>query len=183
MDSSMSNIETTGQVPAIVAIVGASESGKTTLIEALIAHLKLRGYKVATIKHVPGEVSFDIPYKDSWRHIRAGSEATLIVSAGQVILVKPTLGELSLSEAAQLLGSAYDILLAEGFKQSDVPKIKVCKGSEDDSALQLKNVIAVVSGKTVESSARSFSPNEAGRLADFLVETLLKSGRGATKDS
>ncbi len=178
MVSSMSSLEITGQAPAIVAIVGASESGKTTLIEALIANLKSRGYRVATIKHVPRELSFDRPYKDSWRHIRAGSEATLIVSAGQAVLVKPTLSELSLNEAARLLGSEYDILLAEGFKQSDAPKIKVCKGSEDGSAVQLKNVIAIVSGRQIESGVRSFSPNQVDRIADFLEEMFLKSRRG-----
>ncbi len=179
MALSMSSAETTGRVPPIIAVVGASESGKTALIEALIADLRSRGYRVATIKHAPRELSFDRPYKDSWRHIKAGSEATLIVSARQIVLIKPTLSELPLNEAVQLLGAEYDILLAEGFKQSDAPKIKVCKGPEDGSVFGLKNLIAIVSRTPVESRVRSFSPNDIDRLVDFLEEMFLKPWREA----
>ncbi len=62
-------------MPPIVSVVGKSKSGKTTLIEKLIQELKSRGYRVATIKHIPQGVSFDEPGKDSWRHLQAGSEA------------------------------------------------------------------------------------------------------------
>ena len=61
-------------MPAIVAFIGHSEVGKTTLIEKLIKELKSRGYHVATMKHAGRESSLDEPGKDSWRHIQAGSE-------------------------------------------------------------------------------------------------------------
>ncbi len=64
----------------IVSIIGSSNSGKTTVIEKLIQELKSRGYRVATIKHTPQEVFFDEVGKDSWRHIQAGSEATILSS-------------------------------------------------------------------------------------------------------
>ncbi len=174
----MSSLETTERVPPVIAVVGASESGKTTLIETLVTNLRSRGYRVATIKHAPRELSLDRPYKDSWRHIRAGSEATLIVSAGQIVLVKPMLGEVTLEEAARFLGSGYDIILAEGFKKSDVPKIKVCKGAEDGNVLDFTNLVAVVSRWPVESRVRVFSPTEADRLTDFLEEMFLKFKKG-----
>ena len=40
-------------MPPIVSVIGNSKSGKTTLIEKLIQELKSRGYRVATIKHIP----------------------------------------------------------------------------------------------------------------------------------
>ena len=43
----------------IVSIVGKSNSGKTTLIEKLIRELKLRGYRVATVKHTPHGMNLD----------------------------------------------------------------------------------------------------------------------------
>ena len=65
-------------MPPIVSIVGRSKSGKTTLIEKLVAELKERGYRVATIKHAR-EINFE-PGKDSWRHLEAGSQATAVSS-------------------------------------------------------------------------------------------------------
>ncbi len=77
-------------MPPIVSVIGNSESGKTNLIEKLIQELKSRGYRVATIKHIPQGVNFDEPGKDSWRHIQAGSEATAISSSDRIVLIKPS---------------------------------------------------------------------------------------------
>ena len=55
-------------MPPIVSVIGKSKSGKTTLIEKFVQELKSRGYRMATIKHIPRGVSFDEPGKDSWRH-------------------------------------------------------------------------------------------------------------------
>jgi len=173
----MSNVRAVKRTPPIVAIVGASKSGKTTLLESLIARLKSRGYKVGTIKHALANLSFDKAYKDSWRHIQAGSAATLILSSTQLVLIKPVLHELTLGEAAQLLGADYDILLAEGFKQSEVPKIKLYRDSEGANAFDLKNLIAVVTEKPIECGVRNFSPKAIDELVDFLEENFLKPKR------
>ena len=55
-----------------VSIVGRHNSGKTTLIEKLIAELVGRGFDVGSVKH-HSHVGFDIdiPGKDSWRHRHA----------------------------------------------------------------------------------------------------------------
>lgn len=175
----MSDIKAVRRTPPIIAIVGTSKSGKTTLIESLIARLKSRGYRVGTIKHALANLSFDKPYKDSWRHIQAGSMGTLILSSTQLVLIKPMLYEISLDEAAQLLGADYDIVLAEGFKQSGVPKIKLCRGSEKVNTFGLKNLIALVTEKPIECGIRNFSPKAVEELVDFLEENFLKPKRKA----
>jgi len=59
--------------PAI-AIVGRHNSGKTTLIEKLIAEMVSRGLDVGSVKH-HSHVGFEIDYpgKDSYRHRAAGA--------------------------------------------------------------------------------------------------------------
>ena len=66
---------------AILSIVGKSKSGKTTLVEKIIAELKRRNYRVATIKHHshPG-FEIDHPGKDSWRHAQAGSDHAVVAA-------------------------------------------------------------------------------------------------------
>lgn len=177
----MSSTEAGERIPPIIAVVGASKTGKTTLIEGLTAKLKSRGYRVATIKHAAAKLSFDKPFKDSWRHIKAGSVVTLVVSSVQLVLIKPLFHELSLDEAVQILGVDYDIVLVEGFKQSDVPKIKLCGKSETVEEISLRNLVAIVTERPLEAGVRCFSPKEVDRLVDFLEESFLsKSPRKGT---
>ena len=66
--------------PALVAIVGKSDSGKTTLIEKLVPELVRLGLRVGTVKHDAHSFEIDHPGKDSWRHGQAGAEAYVIAS-------------------------------------------------------------------------------------------------------
>ena len=68
--------------PALVAIVGKSDSGKTTLIEKVVPELVKLGLRVGTVKHDAHSFEIDHPGKDSWRHGQAGAEAYVIASPG-----------------------------------------------------------------------------------------------------
>ena len=57
-------METALKPPPVVAVVGPTNSGKTTLVEKLIRELCARGYRVATVKHAPQESSVDLPGSD-----------------------------------------------------------------------------------------------------------------------
>ena len=67
-------------VPAI-AFIGYQNSGKTTLVEKVIAELTRRGLRVGSLKH-HGHHGFDIdvPAKDTWRHHQAGSKHVGLVA-------------------------------------------------------------------------------------------------------
>ena len=141
-------------MPPIVSIVGKSKSGKTTLIEKLIGELKSRGYRVATIKHIPRGVNFDEPGKDSWRHIQAGNEATAVSAPDKIVMIKPVGQDVTLDEIGRLLGEDYDIILTEGFKQGNAPKIEIHR---KDAGALLKNIkkrIAIVANEPLEPKAR-----------------------------
>ena len=161
-------------MPPLVSIVGKSESGKTTFIEKLIKELKSRGYRVATIKHTPQGMTFDEPDKDSWRHLQAGSEATAIASPNKVVLIKPTGQDLTLEEIVRFLGEDYDIILAEGFKQSDAPKIEVHRKEAGSPLNNIKKLIAIVTNEPLETKTRQFSLQDIKGLADLLEEGFIK---------
>ena len=164
-------------MPPIVSIIGKSKSGKTALIEKLVGELKSRGYRVATIKHTPHGMTFDKADKDSWRHIQAGSEATAIASPGRIALIKPIAQELTLDQIARLFGEEYDIILAEGFKQSDVPKIEVHRKEVGPPFSRIKKLIAIVTDEPLETKTRQFSLQDIKGLADFLEEGFIKPQR------
>jgi len=72
----------------IVSIVAKSSSGKTTLLEGLIAELKQRGYRLAAIKHSAHGFDLDHPGTDSWRLSQAGSDTVAIVMPQMLALIK-----------------------------------------------------------------------------------------------
>ncbi|MDD4876074.1 MAG: molybdopterin-guanine dinucleotide biosynthesis protein B [Dehalococcoidales bacterium] len=161
-------------MPPIISIVGKSNSGKTTLVEGLILELKSRGYRVGTIKHTPQEVQFDEPNKDSWRHIHAGSDATAINSAGQVVLIKPVNADITLDEIVRSFGEDYDIILAEGFKQDNAPKIEVHRREIASPLSNIKKIIAIATDEPLETDTRQFSLQDVKGITDFIESGFIK---------
>jgi len=163
-------------MPPIVSIVGKSKSGKTTLIEKLIGELKSRGYQVATIKHTSQNLAFDEPGKDSWRHTQAGSKATVISSPDKLVLIKPV-GNISLKQIAHILGEDYDIILTEGFRLGDAPKIEVHRKQSGPPLASVKKRIAIATDEPLETKTRQFSLEDVKGLADLLEEGFIKPQR------
>jgi molybdopterin molybdotransferase len=110
----------------IVSIVGRSESGKTLLMEQLIAEFKRRGYKVAALKHSHcGVIEVDRPGKDTWKFAQAGSDAVCISSPRKLALIKKSDHDLRIDEVLPIIGQEFDLVLVEGFKKSHLPKIEM----------------------------------------------------------
>jgi molybdopterin-guanine dinucleotide biosynthesis protein B len=164
-------------MPPIVSIVGKSKSGKTTLIEKLIGELKSRGYRVATIKHTAQKLTFDEPGKDSWRHTQAGSEATMISSPDKMVLIKPAAKGISLEQIARLLGEDYDIILTEGFRHGNAPKIEVHRQKAGPPLATAKKLIAIATDEPLETKTRQFSLEDIKGLADLLERGFIKPQR------
>jgi len=161
-------------MPPIVSIVGKSKSGKTTLMEELIGELKSRGYRVGTIKHTPQGMTFDELDKDSWRHIQAGSEATAVSAPNKVVLIKPVTQALTLDEVARLVGEDCDIILTEGFKQGNAPKIEVHRREVGPPLSAVKKLIAIATDEPLETKTRQFSLQDIEGLADLLEQGFIK---------
>jgi len=164
-------------MPPVLSIVGKSKSGKTRLIEGLISELKSRGYRVATVKHAPRGFCFDKPNTDSWRHMQAGSEATALGSSDRIVLIKPVEQDLGLDELARLLGEEYDIVLAEGFKQSSVPKIEVHRKEIGPLFNSVRKRVAIATDEPLETKTRQFSLEDIKGLADLLENGFIKPQR------
>jgi molybdopterin-guanine dinucleotide biosynthesis protein B len=161
-------------MPPVVSIVGKSRSGKTIVIERLIGELKSRAYRIATIKHAPQWASFDEPGKDSWRHIEAGSETVVVSSPNNIVLVKPVSEDTPIEEIVRLLGEDYDVILTEGFKQGNAPKIEVHRKDVGVPLEDIKKRIAIVTDEPLETMARQFSFEDSKGLADLLERGFIK---------
>ncbi len=158
----------------IIAIVGKSGSGKTVVMEKLIAEFKVRGYRVAAIKHAHETVELDAPGKDTWRFSQAGSDAAVVSSPARITIFKNLNREPSLEEAALLLGDGYDIILAEGFKTSRVARIEVCgPGQSGELLCRESDLQAVISDEKLPLKIPCFVRADTGAIADFIEREIL----------
>jgi len=163
----------------MIAIIGYSGSGKTTVIENLVPELKGRGYRVGTIKHTHHQPEFDKIGKDSWRHFDSGADTSMIFSKALFAMIRRH-QELSAGASPDFQALApyfadVDIVVAEGFKTGDYPKIEVYR--EVDGAaplcLSLEAVIAVVTDAEIDVPVRQFGFDQVAELADLIEETVL----------
>ncbi len=158
----------------IVCIVGKSDVGKTTLLEGLIAELKRRGHRVATVKHDVHGFEIDQPGKDSWRHAQAGSDAVIISSPEKLALIKLVDHDSSLEEIARLLGDDFDIVLAEGYKNSTMPKIEVHRQAlEEELLCDPDELIAIATDEHLDIPVWQCSLDDTPKLANFIEQAFL----------
>ncbi len=158
----------------IVAIIGKKGNGKTHLIEHLIPVLKSRGYRVGTIKHdvhvlKPEDVDRD--GKDTYRHQMAGAERVVLAGPNKLFLTRELTEEMAVSEIGKGFLCGLDIVLAEGFKHTELPKIEVLRSEVSDAEpLSTKgdNLIALVSDKKIDLGVPLFDLKDYEGLADLL---------------
>ena len=115
-------------VHTIFGIAGWKNSGKTTLVEALVREFCSRGLKVSTVKHAHHAFDIDTQGKDSHRHRMAGASEVLVASQSRWALIHELRfeEEAPLSELLQHL-QPCDLVLVEGFKAEAYPKLEVLR--------------------------------------------------------
>jgi molybdopterin-guanine dinucleotide biosynthesis protein B len=110
----------------VFGIAGFSGMGKTTLLARLVPALGARGLVVSMIKHSHKDIEVDRPGKDSWRLREAGCREVLLLGRTRWALMHELRGapEPTLDEVLARIG-ACDLVLVEGFKGGDFPKLEV----------------------------------------------------------
>ena len=158
-------------MPPVLCVVGGSGSGKTTYLERLIPELRGMGLRVGTIKHHPGDFEMDIPGKDSWRHRQAGAVATMVSSPGRIGMVLEVDHDHNPEELASFI-SDVDIVLAEGYKRAQCPKIEIFRSEVHDKPFCIDDgyLMAIVTDADVDLEAPRFVMDDVRGLAAFLLE-------------
>jgi molybdopterin-guanine dinucleotide biosynthesis protein MobB len=162
-----------------VSFVAKSGTGKTTLLEKVIADLKERGWRIGVIKHDAHRFDIDHPGKDSHRLTAAGADTMLISSPEKLALIRKHAAPPPIDELIATYFNDVDIVLTEGFKQSGLPKIEVhrkersnsllCRGEAHDPTL-----IAVASDEALELDVPVFGLNNVKDVADFIEKSFLR---------
>jgi len=173
----------------VIAIVGPSESGKTTLVERLADRLSERG-TVGTVKHLTCEPDLDVDGTDTTRHREAGAALTVGISddAGWFA----TGEDRTLDDALDRLAVRCDYAIVEGYSEIDLPQIALGGDGGEDvrlsapeaDAVDIEDAVAAIEATDPYECLQSLiaevkaSPREdrAGAIATF-------TGRVRAKES
>jgi molybdopterin-guanine dinucleotide biosynthesis protein B len=182
--------------PSILCIVGRKDSGKTELTVALAGELNRRGHRVMTAKHGHG-FRLDHPGKDSWRHRHEGGALRTVLAGPRDFAVVgewprdvgPS-GQWDLEELVRRFLPDADIVLAEGFKTSRVPRVEVFRSRlherplYDPGSPEARYYLALVADREMKGlSIPVYSlgdPDHVQALAGQVEELVRKPGRGGT---
>lgn len=127
---------------AVIAVSGVKNSGKTTLIEKLLPALKARGVKTAVLKHDGHSFAADREGTDTCRFLAAGAMGAAIFDGEKFQAVK--FAAITEQDLIALYPEA-DLILLEGFKWTDYPKIElVRRGISESSVSKPETLLALV---------------------------------------
>jgi len=113
------------QIP-IIGFAAFSGTGKTTLLTQLIPILKHHGLSIGLIKHSHHNFQIDQPGKDSFRLRAAGATSVMLVSThrrAMITEIAPPQEPRLDNQLALFDQSGLDLILVEGFKAEQFPKI------------------------------------------------------------
>lgn len=158
----------------IISIVGKnSNTGKTTVLCNIIRELKKRGYKVATIKHDVHGFDIDHPGKDTWKHGQAGSDIVMISSPEKFAMIEKVNEEYLLDEIVSKIKNV-DIVITEGYKRENKPKLEVFRAEVADRLLcEEHELFGLVTDVPFPINTPQFAFEEIEKLVDYIVELFL----------
>lgn len=153
----------------IISFVGFSGSGKTTFIEQLIKVIKQRGFSVAVIKHDAHRFQMDREGKDTYRFYEAGSDCVAISSPEQCAVRLRTETPLDVYGMLRMLPGEYDVILIEGYRMSELPKIGISRRATGKGlSLPPEELCAVITDEDV-NAARVFALDAYDEVAEFIL--------------
>jgi molybdopterin-guanine dinucleotide biosynthesis protein B len=159
----------------VLCFVGRSNSGKTTLIERLIPELVKAGYKVATVKHSGHGFDLDTEGKDSWRHKRAGASTVIVLSKGSLAMFSDVDDDIHLTDLRdRFLDTSIDLIIAEGWKSDNFPKIVVVRDQMGEVAVSQDGLLAVVSNRQVDVQVPVLHPDDIAGVAALIIRQFPK---------
>ena len=154
----------------IYSFVAFSGTGKTTLLEKLVAEFKSRGLRLAVIKHDAHEFDIDHEGKDSWRFSRAGADITIVVSAGKAAIMenRPVPLEKLLEGITDV-----DIILTEGYKSGVWPRIAIQRAAAGKPLpIPAEECFAIVTDVPELTEKPCFGIDDVTGLADYIINDM-----------
>ena len=166
----------------ILGFAAFSGTGKTTLLTQIIPILKHHGLRIGLIKHSHHNFQIDQPGKDSFRLREAGASPVMLISTHRraIITEISPIQEPRLDNQLQLFDqSELDLILVEGFKAEQFPKIELHRSSLNKPLLYPNDpdIMAIASDCTLETPdyLTQLDINQPEMIAAFILNQFMRS--------
>ena len=164
----------------VIGFAAYSGTGKTTLLTRIVETFNTHNIRVGIVKHAHHNFDIDYPGKDSYRLRKSGASQVLIGSSQRWALMvendikehKPLEYHIRHMDLASL-----DLVLIEGFKLADIPKIEIHRPSLGNPPLYPddKNIIAIATDAEIstEPDIPVLDINDPESIAKFIIDHFL----------
>ncbi len=167
------------KIKKIIGFAAFSGTGKTTLIKKIVSILSEKKYTVSVIKHAHHNFDLDQPGKDSYEIRKSGAENILISSEKRWALIHENKNnqELTLENLLDILENIEsDIILVEGFKKENFPKIELYRKEIGKDLLFYndKNIVAFATDAdiNIEGNIEKLDINNPQQIVDYIIKFL-----------
>lgn len=158
-----------------------SGTGKTTLLTQIIPILKQQGLRIGLIKHSHHNFQIDQPGKDSFRLREAGASPVMLVSTHRRAIITEITPEQEprLDDQLKLFDqSELDLILVEGFKAEQFPKIELYRPSLNKPLLYPNDpdIIAIATDCMLETPdyLTQLNINQPETIAVFILNQFMR---------
>lgn len=163
----------------VYGVIGWKNSGKTSLMERLVAEITARGFSVSTVKHVHHDVDLDQPGKDTYRHRQAGAREVVLASKDRFALMVEHRGPEPDLAAVLARLAPVDLVLVEGYKRDSHRKVEVWRHETGQPLIQTGDPL-VRAVATDDADLALPVPvldlNDTAAVADFILSEVGLSG-------
>jgi len=166
----------------VLGFAAYSGTGKTTLLVKLLPLLSARGLRIGMIKHAHHNFEIDYPGKDSYELRHAGACQMLVGSPRRWALITETPAghELDLQACLDRLDQdSLDLVLVEGFKPGDIPKIELHRPALGKPFLYNddKSIIAVAHNapQQLAITCTQLDLDDPEQIAAFIVDRYIRA--------
>ena len=167
-----------GKLPPLFGLAGWSGSGKTTLSTKLIRNFTKIGINVGTLKHAHHKFDIDKPGKDSFDLRKAGARPMIISSKERFALIQENdqNEEKSLFEMLEMFSkqpiNKCDIIIVEGYKKEDIPKIEVFRSEIGKPFLHTNDetIFAIASEEKINTEIPYLDLNNISSITQFIID-------------
>lgn len=162
--------------PLIVSVLGWSDSGKTSLIEAAIAECVLRSIPTAALKKSHNAASLQPDTKDSSRFLKAGAEPSIYLSESEILILKKAPSRIDKKAIAALCPDAF-IIFCEGLEVEGAIRVLAAGDATDEKELKRRLTdidILIARNAALLTTAigrkiKSFKPDGINPFIDYLI--------------
>ncbi len=124
----------------VIGVSGASNTGKTTLIEKAIPELKRQGLSVGVLKHTHHTLDIERGSKDTARFYTAGADYVCANDDWQGFARYPHERE-DIFAVLDRFPRSLDIILVEGYKDAPIPRVHMVKDVSHDTKEAVDTVL------------------------------------------